>query len=226
MEVYHLDKQSASYILSMAAVGMILGSPLLSFLSDRIFKRRKAVLIGSSLMMILTSIPLTFFTGSLNLPLLYVICLNIGLFSGAIVTIAFTATKELFPNRYRRDFHRYGQPLSFFRRRRLSAGYGSSIGKSREGWGILYLGRLSIRFSDLFFQRPGGLFRYTGDEGNLFLQVIIWKIRSPHLPGLEPDWKDFFLQAIAQGRKRRFAGARELNQNLDFLYKNWEIKTA
>ena len=97
MEVYHLDKQSASYILSMAAVGMILGSPLLSFLSDRIFKRRKAVLIGSSLMMILTSIPLTFFTGSLNLPLLYVICLNIGLFSGAIVTIAFTATKELFP---------------------------------------------------------------------------------------------------------------------------------
>jgi predicted phosphodiesterase len=28
---------------------------------------------------------------------------------------------------------------------------------------------------DLFFQRPGGLFRYTGDEGNLFLQVIIMK---------------------------------------------------
>jgi sugar phosphate permease len=97
MEVYHLDKQSASYILSMAAVGMILGGPLLSFLSDRIVKGRKPVLIGSSLMMVMTSVPLSFFTGSLNPLLLYVICLNIGIFSGAIVTIAFTATKELFP---------------------------------------------------------------------------------------------------------------------------------
>jgi sugar phosphate permease len=55
------------------------------------------VLVGSSLMIVMTSIPLSFFTGSLNPLLLYVICLNIGIFSGAIVTIAFTATKELFP---------------------------------------------------------------------------------------------------------------------------------
>ena len=48
MQVYGLSKAKAGHILSMLAIGMIVGSPFLSFLSDRIFRGRKPVLLLSS----------------------------------------------------------------------------------------------------------------------------------------------------------------------------------
>jgi sugar phosphate permease len=97
MEVYGLSKAKAGHILSMIAVGMIVGSPLLSFLSNRIFKARKPVLVLSSLVVLgLTSL-LAFYTDKLPIPGLYLITLGLGIFSSAIVVIGFTTTKELFP---------------------------------------------------------------------------------------------------------------------------------
>ena len=97
MQVYGLTKAQAGQILSMIAVGMIVGSPLVSFLSNRIFQGRKPVLVLSSFIVLCLTAPLCFHTEGLPIPVLYLICLGLGVFSSAIVVVGFTTTKELFP---------------------------------------------------------------------------------------------------------------------------------
>jgi sugar phosphate permease len=97
MQVYGMTKTEAGAILNMLAVGLIVGSPLLSALSDRILHSRKKVMLLSAAALCATLLLVVLFPNRLALPLLYVIFLSIGLFSAAIVVIAFTATKELFP---------------------------------------------------------------------------------------------------------------------------------
>ena len=97
MQIYGFTKAQAGHILSMAAIGMIAGSPCLSFLSNNLFKARKPVLILASVCMCIITGLLYFFIRSIPVFGLYLVCLGIGLFSGAIVTIGFTTNKELFP---------------------------------------------------------------------------------------------------------------------------------
>jgi len=97
MQVYGLTKAKAGHILSMLAIGMIVGSPLLSFLSNRIFKGRKPVMVLSSFIVVCLTALLAFYTDTLPTAALYLICLGLGMFSSAIVVIGFTTTKELFP---------------------------------------------------------------------------------------------------------------------------------
>ncbi len=97
MQIYDLSKAKAGHILSMAAIGMIVGSPILSYLSNNIFRARKPVLILSSIFMLIITGMLYIFTQGIPILLLYLICLGIGTFSGAVVTIGFTTNKELFP---------------------------------------------------------------------------------------------------------------------------------
>jgi sugar phosphate permease len=97
MQVYGLTKAEAGYILNMLSVGMIIGSPILSILSDKVFVSRKVVLVGSTMVTVVVTAVLTFFTENLNIPLLYLLCLLLGIFTSSIVNIGFTSTKELFP---------------------------------------------------------------------------------------------------------------------------------
>ncbi len=97
MHLYGLSKAEAGQILSMMAVGMILGSPLLSFLSDRVFRGRKPVLLLSSVIVSALTALLAFRTADLSIPVLYIVCLLLGIFSSAIVVIGITTAKELFP---------------------------------------------------------------------------------------------------------------------------------
>jgi sugar phosphate permease len=97
MQIYALTKAKTGHILSMAAIGMIVGSPLLSYLSNHLFKARKPVLILASVLMLIITGVLYFFTQGIPIFLLYLICLGIGTFSGAAVTIGFITNKELFP---------------------------------------------------------------------------------------------------------------------------------
>jgi sugar phosphate permease len=97
IQIYALTKAKTGHILSMAAIGMIVGSPLLSYLSNHLFKARKPVLILASIFMLIITGVLYFFTQGIPITLLYLICLGIGTFSGAVVTIGFTTNKELFP---------------------------------------------------------------------------------------------------------------------------------
>ncbi|HKZ17974.1 MAG TPA: MFS transporter [Geobacteraceae bacterium] len=99
MHVYGLSKAQAGQILSMLAVGMMIGSPLLSRLSDRVFRGRKTVIILSSAVSLLLTGFLAFATDTLTTSSLYLICFGLGIFSSSIAVIGFTATKELFPAR-------------------------------------------------------------------------------------------------------------------------------
>ena len=76
---------------------MIVGSPILSYVSNNIFKARKPVLILSSISTLIITGMLYIFTQSIPIPLLYLLCLGIGIFLGAVTTIGFTTNKELFP---------------------------------------------------------------------------------------------------------------------------------
>jgi sugar phosphate permease len=97
LHVYAISKSEAGTILSLSAIGLIAGSPLVSILSNKLFRGRKPTLILSSSIALCLTALLAFATASLSLPALYLICLGIGATTGAAVVIAFTAIKELFP---------------------------------------------------------------------------------------------------------------------------------
>ena len=97
MQIYGLSKAQAGHILSMIAIGMIAGSPMMSFLSNRIFKARRPVLVISSFITLGITVSFAFYTDRIPYVGLYLLCLGLGIFSSAIVVIAFTMTKELFP---------------------------------------------------------------------------------------------------------------------------------
>mgnify|MGYP001816204318 FL=1 len=97
MHVYGMRRDAAGALLSMIAWGMIVGSPLLGFLSDRVLKSRKkpflictGLLVALLLFLVLNPDGLS--RGALaGFFFLFSIC------ASAIVVIGFTATKELFP---------------------------------------------------------------------------------------------------------------------------------
>ena len=97
MQVYGLSKAQAGGVLNMIAVGMIFGSPMLSVFSDRILKSRKKVMLISSLAVLIAMFFTMVFTDKLPLIALYAVFFVIGTFAAAVVVIAFTTTKELFP---------------------------------------------------------------------------------------------------------------------------------
>ncbi len=97
MQVYGLSKPEAGHILSMLAIGVIIGSPLLSYISNRVFHARKPVLLLSSFILVIITAVLAFYTDRIPMVGLYFVCLGLGIFSSGIVVIAFTANKELFP---------------------------------------------------------------------------------------------------------------------------------
>jgi sugar phosphate permease len=97
IHVYGMTKAEASKVLSMLAIGMIVGSPLLSYVSNNLFKARKPVLVLSSGIVLALTALLAFRTEALGVTALYLICLGLGVFCSAIVVIGFTSNKELFP---------------------------------------------------------------------------------------------------------------------------------
>jgi sugar phosphate permease len=97
MQVYKMSKAEAGRVLSMLAVGMVVGSPLLSYLSNNIFRGRKPVIIISSALVLMMTCFMAFHTEGISVFWHYALCLGLGVFSSAIVVIGFTATKELFP---------------------------------------------------------------------------------------------------------------------------------
>jgi sugar phosphate permease len=96
-DMYGLPRTAIGNILSMVAVGLVLGSPFLGYLSDKVFKSRKKVLFGCSLVTAIEWALFYVYFRDLSLPVLYLFFLMIGICIGASVILAFTATKELFP---------------------------------------------------------------------------------------------------------------------------------
>ncbi|MGD8702349.1 MAG: MFS transporter [Desulfosarcina sp.] len=97
MHVHGLSREAAGAVLSMIAWGMIVGSPFLGFLSDRVLKSRKKPFIGCTSMLTLVLAVLYWFPTSLSVPMLYAVFFVFSVCASSIVVIGFTATKELFP---------------------------------------------------------------------------------------------------------------------------------
>jgi sugar phosphate permease len=97
MQIYGYSKAEAGNILGMMALAMIVGSPVFGWLSDKVFRSRKKVLILASVITLGLTVPLAFFPAAMNRPALYLLCFLFGLFNSAVVIVAFTAAKELFP---------------------------------------------------------------------------------------------------------------------------------
>jgi sugar phosphate permease len=97
MHVYGMTRSEVGHILNMIAVGIIIGSPLVSFLSDRVLHSRKKVLTLASAVLFLELVGLNIFPQDLSRWWLYAAFLIFSISSSAIVVIGFTTTKELFP---------------------------------------------------------------------------------------------------------------------------------
>ncbi|MBU1451453.1 MAG: MFS transporter [Proteobacteria bacterium] len=97
MQVYGLSKTQAGGVLNMLAVGMIVGGPLISWVSDKVLVSRKRTMIitGAGLFVLLGVLYLI--PASLSRPMLYLWFFLFSICSSAIVVIGFTTTKELFP---------------------------------------------------------------------------------------------------------------------------------
>jgi sugar phosphate permease len=97
MQVYGLTKPQAGEVLNMLAWGMIFGSPLMSWISDKVLCSRKHLLIITALGLTALVIVLLVFTDSMGPYALRLWFLAFSLVSSAIVVVAFATAKELFP---------------------------------------------------------------------------------------------------------------------------------
>ncbi len=97
MHTYGLSKGQAGAILGMTAWAMIVGGPLLGLLSQKVLKSRKKTFILCTSSLVALLLFLNIFPAGLPLAILYVWFFLFSVSSSAIVVMAFTTTKELFP---------------------------------------------------------------------------------------------------------------------------------
>ena len=96
--VYGMSKEEAGRVLNLLAVAIMAGSPMWCCLSDRLVRSRKKILIAASVLELFLTVVLAFFPEGMSRWMLYPFCFLFGLGSPAVASIAFAATKELFPS--------------------------------------------------------------------------------------------------------------------------------
>jgi sugar phosphate permease len=97
MHTYGMNKAQAGNILSMLAWGMIIGSPLIALLSDKVLhSRKKTFMLCSGVLVVLLGY-ICMHPADLPHWQLYVWFFMFAVFSSSIVIMVFTMTKELFP---------------------------------------------------------------------------------------------------------------------------------
>jgi sugar phosphate permease len=97
MHVYGLTRAEAGTVLSMIAWGMIVGSPLLGFVSDKILRSRKKPILLCTAVLTLELGFMVFCPEGLPRPVLYLLFFVLSVCASSVVVLGFTTTKELFP---------------------------------------------------------------------------------------------------------------------------------
>ena len=97
MHVYGMSRAQAGTVLSMIAWGMIIGSPPLGFLSDKVMKSRKKPFILCNLVLVIELAFLSIYPTGLPHVALYVLFFIFSICSSSVVIFGFTIIKELFP---------------------------------------------------------------------------------------------------------------------------------
>ena len=95
--VHGLSKSEAGQILSLWAVGTILGSALVSLTPAAWLGARKRILIAAGSLSVVLISALALFTQAIPVPALYAVCLGFGVAQAAMVIFGYTVIKELFP---------------------------------------------------------------------------------------------------------------------------------
>ncbi len=97
MHVYGMTRAEAGSVLNMLALGIVLGSPLLAFLSEKVFRSRRNVIRLCSAVLVAELILMNLFPVGVPPPILYAMFLIFAVCSLAPGVISITTTKELFP---------------------------------------------------------------------------------------------------------------------------------
>jgi sugar phosphate permease len=97
MHVYGMSRAQAGTVLSMIAWGMIIGSPPLGFLSDKVMKSRKKPFILCNLVLVIELAFLSIYPAGLPHITLYILFFIFSICSSSVVIFGFTIIKELFP---------------------------------------------------------------------------------------------------------------------------------
>jgi sugar phosphate permease len=97
MHVYGMSRSEAGTVLSMIAWGMILGSPLLGYFSDKVLKSRKKPFICCTAVLVVELLLFNLYPAGFSQYVLLILFFIFSVCSSAIVIIGFTTTKELFP---------------------------------------------------------------------------------------------------------------------------------
>lgn len=97
MHVYGMSRAQAGTVLSMIAWGMIIGSPPLGFLSDKVMKSRKKPFILCNLVLVIELAFLSIYPTGLPHITLYILFFIFSICSSSVVIFGFTIIKELFP---------------------------------------------------------------------------------------------------------------------------------
>jgi len=97
MHVYGMSRAQAGTVLSMIAWGMIIGSPPLGFLSDKVMKSRKKPFILCNLALVIELVFLSIYPSGLPHITLYILFFIFSICSSSVVIFGFTIIKELFP---------------------------------------------------------------------------------------------------------------------------------
>jgi sugar phosphate permease len=95
--VHGMNAGQVGRLMTILALGLIVGAPLLSRLSDNIFKARKPVLVLCAVIVTIMTALLAFSTSTLPPWGLYLIYFFLPVFGNTCGVIGFTMAKELFP---------------------------------------------------------------------------------------------------------------------------------
>ena len=85
--IYHMSKVEAGNLLSIIPIGMIIGCPLSGFVSDKVIKSKKKVVLLGCILYTLTWIPLLFMIDSMSINFLRILLFFYGLFGGFFVVV-------------------------------------------------------------------------------------------------------------------------------------------
>lgn len=99
-DVYGLSKDVASSIVMFFTLGMIIGCPVSGWLSDKVIRSRKNVLLLGIISHTLVYIPLVFFTASISTPMLLYLLFALFGFTGGFFVVCFACVKETTEPRY------------------------------------------------------------------------------------------------------------------------------
>jgi len=96
-DVYGMTRAQAGTVLSMIAWGMIVGSPPLGFISDKLMKSRKKPFILCNLVLVIELAFLSIYPDGLPWIALYIFFFVFSICASSVVIFGFTIIKELFP---------------------------------------------------------------------------------------------------------------------------------